>query len=246
MESIIKINDITVNEWQNTIIAFKVVDEKNNPVNGKTVVKINHETVIRGNVVNGEFSQELNCYNLHDDSYDVDVIYGGNDDVDPTDARVKLYINKTPITLSINDLQNASYRLTKWIDVNKRLPGRIAINNHQITVGNLLELLSNAIINIDNNNTEDIELKWAGTPKVSSENITENIEISKDDYKAIAEEILNYIDDKEDAPSTIELEDGNIGFMNLIYTFSKIVANSSSTGLISSVYVRPWKEIIAK
>ena len=34
--------------------------------------------------------------------------------------------------------------------------------------------------------------------------------------------------------------------MNLLYTLAVVIANSSSTGLLNNVNVRPWKEIVAK
>jgi hypothetical protein len=83
-------------------------------------------------------------------------------------------------------------------------------------------------------------------PKVSSENIKEDIQLTKDEYIQIANEIITTMDDSKNSPAFIEVNGEKLGFMNLIYTFCKIVQNSSENGLISTVYVRPWKEIVAK
>lgn len=247
MDSKIDLKDFTVKKGAKKRVEFTVTDENGEPVSGKVVMKINKKTFLRGKAVDGVFSEEADFSNLNNDSYDVTVLFGGNMDCDPASVDVKLYIDKTKdIELSIHDIQNASYRLCKWIEINKRLPGKIAINKEKITIGSLLSVLTNTIKNIGDNNTGIVVSGRAKTPKVSSESITEVELIPFDDYMDIVEKVSSYIAENREAPSTIESNYGNIGFMNLVYTSAKIVANSSSTGLLSSVYVRPWKKIVAK
>ena len=59
-------------------------------------------------------------------------------------------------------------------------------------------------------------------------------------------EVLKEINDTQSCPSTVEVESGKIGFMNLVYIYSTIISNSSiNNGLLSGVYIKPWKEIVA-
>lgn len=39
MESIVKLDDITIKEWENGVIEFEVTDENNNPISGDAAVK---------------------------------------------------------------------------------------------------------------------------------------------------------------------------------------------------------------
>ncbi|WP_455644665.1 hypothetical protein [Methanosphaera sp.] len=248
MESKIKIDDIIIDEGEMGVIQFEVTDENNNPVDGKIAIKLNQKTIVNSKLKeDGTFSQKCNFSKLQNPEYDIEVVYGGNRVCEPSKAQAKLYIKQEePVIFSINDIQNASYRLTKWIDINKRLPGKILINENQVNIGNFLAILATTIQNISENNLSDIKITEISTPKVSSESITETILIPQEEYLQIIKEIISFADANRESPSTIETSYGNIGFMNLSYTLATIVANSSVTGVLSGVYVRPWKKIISK
>lgn len=247
MDSKIKLDDIRVNTWEMGKVRAEVTDLDGKPLNGRAVLKINQISRIQGNVVNGVFEEEHDFSDLTEDEYDIYMIYGGTEHFNPSDATAKLYLNRDkPIEISIFDLQNASYRLTKWIDVNKKLPGKIAIKKDQISIGNLLYALSKSIIQINDNDSGDVVVTKYNPPKVSSENIKEELVLTKEEYVKIANEIIDTMDKDRTSPAFVEVNDEKLGFMNLIYTFCKIVANSSSNDLISSVYIRPWKNIVAK
>lgn len=246
MDSEIKIDDIVLIRGEPAKIEFEVVDENDQPADGKIVVKFNKKSVITGNTENGKISREIDLDEYQDSSYNVDVIFGGNDDCDPTSSEVKLYI-KDPnyMEVSIYDLQNSSYRLNKWIDINHKIPAKIMLNKEKINIGYLLSILANAIVKFSNDEFDNIKAFEAATPKVSSENITSNITLSKDEYVEVAREVVDYCNKQSEAPNCIIYDDNKIGFMNLLYSFAKIISNSSSeSGLISSYTIRPWKNII--
>ena len=246
MEAIIKLEDLTVKEWEKGTIEFEVADEEGNPVNGRIAVKIDQKTYFN-TVIDGKFSKEFDFSSFHEKEYSLDVIFGGNDEFAPTMKNAKIIIEEAdPIYISLTDLQDACYRLIKWIETKKKLPGKILINKQEVTIGNLFNLLVEAVNNIENNNKEDLVLSWAQTPNVSTENITENQLIAKEEYVKITGDIISEIDETNECPSCVEVENGKIGFMNLVYIYSTIVCNSSiDNGLLSGVYIKPWKEIIA-
>ena len=247
MDAIIKLDDIKVLEWEKAKIEFEVVDELGNPLSGRIAVKINQETKFNTKIDNGKFSQIVDFSSFHEPEYTLDLIYGGNAEIAPTMQSAKIIIEKAePIFISLNDLQNACYRLNKWIETNKRVPGKILINKHEVTIGNLFNLLVTAVNNLNKNNKDDIELKWVKTPSVSSETITESALLSNEEYIKITENVLSEIAETKACPSSIEVKDGKIGFMNLVYIYSTIITNSSpNNGLLSGVYIKPWKEIVA-
>lgn len=247
MESIIKLDDVKVNTWEMGKVRAEVYNADGVPLNGRAIVKINHISRIQGYVVNGIFEEEHDFSDLYDDEYDLYMIYGGTEHSDPADASAKLYLNHDkPVEVSLFDLQNACYRLTKWIDVNKKLPGKIAINKEQVSIGNLLYALASSVTKLSNDDSSNILITKFNPPKVSSENITEEIQLSQDEYVKIADDIVSTMNDTKDSPAYVDVNGEKLGFMNLIYTFCKIVSNSSESGLISSVYIRPWKDITAK
>ena len=247
MESIIKLDDIKVNTWEMGVVRAEVKNAEGVPLNGRAIVKINHISRIQGYVVNGIFEEEHDFSDLYDDEYDLYMIYGGTEHSDPADATAKLYLNHDkPVEVPLFDLQNACYRLTKWIDVNHKLPGKIAIQKENIGIANLLYGLATAVTKLNDDDASNVMMTKFNPPKVSSENITEEIELTREEYVKIADEIITSMRQTEDSPAYVEVNGEKLGFMNLIYTFCKIVQNSSENGLISRVYIRPWKEIVAK
>ncbi len=247
MDAIIKLDDIKVKEWEKAKIEFDVVDQNDNPLKGRVAVKINQETKFDTNIENGKFSQLVDFSSFHEPEYTLDVIYGGNEEVAPAMKQSKIIIEKAdPILIPISDLQDACYRLNKWIEVNKRVPGKILINNHEVTIGNLFNLLISAVNKLNNKDNSAVELKWVETPTVSSETITESTLLSDEEYLKITEDVTKQLEESKTCPSFVEIEGGKIGFMNLVYTFSTLITNSSSeNGLLSGIYIKPWKEIVA-
>ena len=158
MDAIIKLDDIKVKEWEKAKIEFEVTDESGNPLSGRIAVKINKETKFNTKITDGKFSQLVDFSSFHEPEYALDVIYGGNDEYAPTMESAKIIIEKAePIFIPITDLQNACFRLNKWIETNKRVPGKILINKHEVTIGNLFNLLVKAVDNLNANNKEDID-----------------------------------------------------------------------------------------
>ena len=247
MDSIIQINDVTINEWDNAIIQAKITDENGKNISGNAVIKADGQTVVRGKVTNGIFSQPFDSSNFHKTEYEFELIFSGNEECDPASKKFKLIIKiNEDASFSFNDLQNATYRLARWIKYNKRLPGKIIINNYKVTVGNLMYCCAKTVQSLNKNeNVDTIKVARYDSPKVSSESIKETCLLSKEEYVNLANEIVTQCETNGQEPSYIEIKDGKIGYMNLIYLFCIIIANSSSEGLLSSVYVRPWKELTA-
>ena len=247
MDSIIEINDVTINEWDKSIIKAKITDENGKNISGNAVIKSDGQTIVRGKVNNGVFEQPFDSSNFHKTEYEFELIFSGNEECDPASKKFKLIIKiNEDASFSFNDLQNATYRLARWIKYNKRLPGKIIINNYKVTVGNLMYCCAKTVQSLNKNeNVDTIKVARYDSPKVSSESIKETCLLSKEEYVNLANEIVTQCETNGQEPSYIEIKDGKIGYMNLIYLFCIIIANSSSEGLLSSVYVRPWKELTA-
>lgn len=247
MDAIIKIDDIKVKEWEKEKIEFEVTDEEGNPLSGRIAVKINQQTKFNTKIQNGKFSQLVDFSSFHEPEYSLDIIYGGSDECAPAMKSVKIIIEKAePIFISISELQNACYRLNRWIEANKKVPGKILINKQEVTISNLFNLLVSAVNKLNAKDTSDLELKWVQSPSISSETITESALLSNEEYMKITENVSTELTENKICPGFVETESGKIGFMNLIYIYSTIITNSSQeNGLLSGVYIKPWKEVVA-
>ena len=124
--------------------------------------------------------------------------------------------------------------------------GKILIKKQEVTIGNLFNLLVSAVNKLNQKDTSDLELKWVQSPSISSETITESALLSNEEYMKITENVSTELTENKICPGFVETESGKIGFMNLIYIYSTIITNSSQeNGLLSGVYIKPWKEVVA-
>ncbi len=248
MDTIINIDDIKIVRGHKTVIKAEVTDEEGNKLNGKAAIKVNNKNIVDTNAVDGVVTHDYDFSHLNNEKYIIEVVYSGDSEHKPARKSVELKIvNPDPEqSFSLNDVQNASFRLIKWININKVLPRNIVMKNDNVHIEDLLYLLVKNVSEIECGNLRWSLLKKFESPKYSSESIKEEGNLKQDEYIDVASNIQNFMEVNGRGPSFAQTSLGKIGYMNMIYTYATIVANSSSEGLITSVNIRPWKEIVAK
>ena len=161
-----------------------------------------------------------------------------------TDSASDLTNETSPITNntdSASDLTNETnqYSLEKKIGIknivdfaevlqdyysNNKIPSDITLNDMTLTTQELLYLMSKAIIQIENFNTEDIEILYdIQTPKSPSSSLINTDELSKENYLLIANNLINYIKANKQTPNYASSAIGDIGYYSLVDAFSRIL-----------------------
>lgn len=127
-----------------------------------------------------------------------------------------------PIDVSINQIKDAAARVTKFIDVNNRLPRYVKIGNQEISIAQYLYLVATAlkqglkgtvtVINVDNpDNSTVMALKG---------------NIKKNEYLSLAKRVSDFIESYEKAPNFATFKNQKISFEQLVALFSKAIANN--------------------
>ena len=126
-------------------------------------------------------------------------------------------------SISINDILSSSKTLKTYIQSNHVLPDYVILNDEQYTLSQFLYLMSNAIVNINEGNLENISVVGVASPSTpGGDTITSNI--NKTEYLDLVSRICQFITTNEQAPNYASSSVGKISYGELFDAFSRILA----------------------
>ncbi len=147
--------------------------------------------------------------------------------------------------ITVDNVISASSVVKSYIETNHTLPNTVNVAGNQISMSQFLELLTTALLNINNGLNTTITLKNYDNAPTPSENITVR-NISKVEYLDIANRVKSYMDINGKAPNyaTQTSTGSTISFESLVYMYSKILNYyKTNNALPNYVSVAPWKDI---
>lgn len=150
--------------------------------------------------------------------------------------------NVGTVFLNMDQIIDAAQRVKNYITVNNVLPAYVNISGNNVNMPQFLQLLTNTIINIDNDLYTSLILQNINPPLSSKEDIM-NGKFDFEEYMGIAYEIKTYINGNNVAPGNISSSSlgDNIGFSSLIYTYSNILTSYMLNNILpKDVLVIPW------
>jgi hypothetical protein len=169
-----------------------------------------------------------------------------------TNSRLPNYVSVSPsvivkpnpdpvqTTFTRAQINTAASSLKSYIATNNKLPSYVTVNNIQISVPQFLQLAVTNLLNINTGTTSSIELKQVNSPSSKAENIKIG-NVAKSEFLSLAQSIKNTISSTGTAPASITCSLGTMGFENMVYTFSKVLAfYSTNSRLPNYVSANPW------
>lgn len=141
-------------------------------------------------------------------------------------------------------INTASSTIKSYVETNHELPDYVTINNNQVTMPQFLQLMAINLQNINNGNKSSINIKAVN----NSTNVTENFvagSLAKSEFINLSKSVVNTINTTGKAPKNIASSLGTIGFDNLVYSFSKILAFYSNNNRLPN-YVSVDPSVIIK
>ncbi|HML04673.1 MAG TPA: pseudomurein-binding repeat-containing protein [Methanobacterium sp.] len=146
-------------------------------------------------------------------------------------------------TISIAEIEDAANRVKTYIETNHRLPNYVTISSKQIQMPEFLNLLINALLNINNGNNNSVIDKTFQSSSSSSENVTSG-NIYKDEYINLAKSIKAYMDSNNGTPNYVSSSLGNIGYESLVYMYSRIDNYIGQNGTLPNyASITPWTTV---
>lgn len=151
--------------------------------------------------------------------------------------------NTNTVFISMDQISSAIWTVKNHIETNHALPSTVSISGRQITMPQFLRLEIMSLKNINAKLYQSIVLQSYNAPSSPSETLTEG-KISSANYLNAVDSIKSFMDTNGQAPNYAWTSQGNMGYQNLIYTYSQILNyyNVKNT-LPEYVTVVPWSTI---
>lgn len=123
--------------------------------------------------------------------------------------------------VTLKEIIEASQNVKKYIESNGELPNTVKIGSITYSTAEYVYLASQAIINLNNKNKNDIAVKQVNDPAnpKSASNLGNLY-----DYLAVAKSIVNTCNSKGTMPDSVSSKVGTIGYKGLVYATARVVA----------------------
>ena len=155
-----------------------------------------------------------------------------------------LYTNQsstnTQIKFTMDQIKNAALSIKSFIDANHRLPNYVTIATKQVTMPDMLRLMTASVLQLKSGVKTPVTLKDLDSPPDSTGDII-NGTIKKSEYLTIAQKIKSFIDTNGIAPNYATSSLGKIQYESAVYMYSKILGfYSTNKRLPNCVTIDPW------
>jgi transglutaminase-like putative cysteine protease len=128
-------------------------------------------------------------------------------------------------TISIKNVVAGATNLKNFYDTNKRLPNTVTVAGYEFTLPEFLYVMSKAIYQIGNSNTQLISIiSGVSNPSSPSGDSIDSKDLQKADYLTVANNVANFISSNGIAPNYASSSLGNIIYSELVDSFSRILA----------------------
>ena len=126
------------------------------------------------------------------------------------------------VSFTIDQIKSAAVWVKAFVEANGKLPDSVTIASKQVSMSQLLQLLTSSVLQINQGVTTPIKLLDVGSaPNPSGAIVSGNV--SKSEYLKVASNLLAFIDSKGRAPNWGVYSLGNVQFDYLVYSYSKIM-----------------------
>ncbi len=203
-------SDVTIPTKTAYTFQVKVLDGQGKPVTTTIKFKLNNKEESVQTDANG--TAKLLISGLNEGKYTVTY-------TDGTTSGSSIITAVDKVTLK--EIIEASQNVKKYIENNGELPNTVKIGSVTYSTAEYVYLASQAIINLNNNNKNNIAVKQVNNPAnpKSAENLGNLY-----DYLAVAKSIVNTCNSKGTIPDSVSSKVGTIGYKGLVYATARVVA----------------------
>ena len=146
--------------------------------------------------------------------------------------------SKTSITTS--DVISTAIAVKNYLETTTNLPEYININGIIVNQATFLSLLATTTLQISTNNNTPLSLKNTKQPGTSEETIIDGT-LNTTEYLKIAQDILTYINNNNQAPASCISTLGTMNYQSLIYMYCRVLLQyDSNKYLPKSIIVKSW------
>lgn len=147
---------------------------------------------------------------------------------------------------TVDQIKNAASLVRANIENNHNLPDKVTINGTDVTIAQFLELLTTALLQINDENSNSIPLRNFSDPVSPKENIQAGY-MYKAEYLKIAGDVKKYMDSTGKSPDyAYGTSLGTyLRFESLVYMYAMILDYYTATGKTADFAImKPWNAVL--
>ncbi|MEN4016858.1 MAG: pseudomurein-binding repeat-containing protein [Methanobacterium sp.] len=145
------------------------------------------------------------------------------------------------VKFSVNSVLEAAARIKSFIDSSNRLPNYVQIDSNQVSMPEMLRIMSVSVLQLDTGIKTHVSFKDVNPPShPGGDNI--NGQINKAELLDIAQRIKSFIDSDGISPNYVTSSLGKIQYESTIYMMAKVLNfYNTNNRLPGHVTLEPWK-----
>ena len=191
---------------------------------GSVVFKLNGISIGTAKLVNNQASILYDTSSLSQKNYTMLVKYGGSTSFNPSQATSTLQVYTNINKYTFAQLADAANRTKVFIENNNQLPNYVVIGNQRVQMKDFLYMLSKTSIS-------KASVVYPIFTEASSANTNcYNTRIYTEEYSSLSLKIINEYENTAKNPSKVSSSVGTIGFNDLVYFYSRLVAYMYNNG----------------
>ena len=147
-----------------------------------------------------------------------------------------------PVSLTIEEILEASEIVKNYIETNKKLPTTITIGTHNINMAQFLYLATKATVALNNGQSTATSITVGSytLPSTSYENLKTGA-LTTGTYVDFANRIAQYIAESSQAPPYGIIGLGEISYQSQVYLYSRVLTSYKNNGqLPNTMTVKTW------
>ncbi len=217
-------------------------DTKSNITGGTVVFKFGGVTIGNSTLQNGKAYLVYNFTAVAGRTYELSATYSGTSKYDQARTTTSSYLTVTSLSFTYDEIKDAAVYLRNHYESNDIIT-QVPIGSTTIGVEDFLPIMIKLAKNIyQGKGAGSIEYyNYGGVTSQSDTVSTKTFSMST--MISIGSNVLNFYQENGRAPRYATINSQQIGFYNLVYTFSKIIDKSTTKYLTSTCKVYNWNSI---
>lgn len=232
----------TINAYKSTTVNIvATVTDKNVKyvTEGLVAFKINGKTIGHANVSNGKAILSYNLGTLSSKSYTITVVYGGSNTYEPDTGTGSLTISSA---FTFSQIKEAAVNLRTQFESNN-IPSYVTVDGQKVSLQDFLVMEIKAVKMVRMGTTSnEISYSKFAAPTNIQDSVTEG-KLSISEMLRIGNNVLTYMSKNRQAPNYSNTSLGNLGYYNILYSFSKVLDLATTTYLPTTCKVYSWSTI---
>ena len=191
---------------------------------GSVVFKLNGISIGTAKLVNNQASILYDTSSLSQRDYTILVKYGGSTSFNPSQSTSTLKVSTTINKYTFSQIGDAANRTKVFIEKYNQLPNYVVMGNEKVQMKDFLYMLSKTSL------SKASVVHPIFTEASTANTNCYNTRVYKEEYSSLSLKVINEYENTLKNPTKVASTVGTIGFDDLVYFYSRMVAYMYNNG----------------